>query len=139
MALFDKQINFIENFESRLHESLREGIQEYNFILKDYIIEKQLYDKGIDGNNKRLEGYKRTTIRYKLSRNKPADRTTLNDYGNFYLHITVDSFSDYFIVKSDVSYDKHIIKRYGQDVLKITNDNFKDFIEKFIIPKLKLK
>lgn len=137
MVLFKKQIEFVDNFETLLFEKFREGVQSYGLVLKNYIVEKQLYDKGIDGTGKRLEGYTRTTIRYKLQKGQPADRTTLKDEGEFHASIEIKAFSDHFEVSSNVTHDKFIIKHYGRNVLKITNDNLKEFIEKFVLPKLK--
>lgn len=135
--MFSKQIEFIDNFQTALNLQLQQTLEEHDLILKDYLVEKQLFDKGIDGTGKRLEGYTRTTIRYKIAKGQPADRTTLKDEGNFHASITIKVFSDTFEISSDVSYDKYIIKRYGQNVLKITNDNFKEFLLKFFVPKFK--
>ena len=135
--MFNNQIKFIENFESILNEQFKESIMKHNLILKDCLIEKQLFDKGIDGNGKRLEGYTRTTIRYKLSKNQPADRTTLKDEGKFHAKIEINAFSDHFEIKTDVEYDKYILKRYGRNVLKLTNEHLKEFVIKYLIPNLK--
>lgn len=135
--MFGKQIEFIENFQNVLFEVFKNTINQHNLVLKDFIIEKQLYDKGIDGNEKRLKGYTRQTIRLKIAKGQPADRTTLKDTGEFYASITIDAFNDSFKVESNVSYDKYLIKNYKPAVLKISNSNFKDFAEKYFIPKLK--
>jgi len=92
---------------------LRETIDNKSFIIKDYIVRKQLYDKGVDGKEKRLKGYTRTTIRYKISKGQPADRTTLKDKGDFHVSITIDAYPDRFEISSSVSHSKYLIAKYG--------------------------
>lgn len=135
--MFKKQIEFIDNFQNVLFEVFKDTINQHNLVLKDFIVEKQLYEKGIDGNEKRLKGYTRQTIRLKIAKKQPADRTTLRDTGEFHASITIDAFNDSFTVQSNVSYDKYLIKNYKPAILKISNDNFKQFAEKYFIPKLK--
>ena len=118
-------------------EQLEQTINAFDFVLKDYVINKQLFREGIDGDGERLEGYKRTTIRLKIRKGDPADRTTLRDEGDFHASIQIDAFSDRFEVSSGVGYDKYILKRYGRNVLKITNENFREFMENYFIPNLK--
>ena len=135
--LFAKQIEFIENFEKTIFEVLQKTINDNDFVIKDYIINKQLFREGIDGNNKKLEGYRRTTIKLKKAKGDPIDRTTLRDSGEFYSQIQVDAFSDRFEISSNVSHDVFIIKKYGIDVLKVTHENLSEFMQKYFIKNLK--
>ena len=135
--IFNRQKKFIETLESTLMAQLEETIKGFDFVLEDYIVNKQLFREGIDGNGKKLEGYKRTTIRLKLRKGDPVDRTTLKDENEFHPSIQIDAFSDRFEVSSDVSHAKHILKRYGRNVLKITNENFNEFMVNYFIPNLK--
>lgn len=135
--LFSKQIKFIDGLESNMFSQLESTIRSFDFVLKDYVINKQLFREGVDGNNVKLPGYRRTTIRLKIAKGDPVDRTTLRDDGEFYSHIQVDAFSDRFEISSNVSYDVHIIKRYGINVLKISDENLKQFIQTYFIPNFK--
>lgn len=135
--MFDTQLQFIDQFESNLYREFEKTIRDYDFVMKDYIINKQLFREGIDGNEKKLPGYTRTTIRLKIAKGDPADRTTLRDEGEFYAHIQIDAFSDRFEVSSNVPYDEFIIKRYGRDILKITHENMLDFMLTYFLPNLK--
>jgi len=137
MELFKRQKDFINEFESRLFIELETVIRSFDFVLKDFIINKQLFREGIDGKNKRLPGYSRTTIRLKIGKGDPADRTTLRDKGDFYSSIQIDAFDNHFEVSSNVNHDKFILKRYGRDVLRITDENFRDFLINYYLPKLK--
>jgi hypothetical protein len=137
MGVFDRQINFINEFESQLFKELEIAIRSFDFVLKDYIVNKQLFREGIDGKGEKLPGYKRTTIRLKIAKGDPADRTTLRDEGDFHSQIQIDAFNDRFEVSSNVNYDKFILKRYGKDVLRITDENFREFMKNYYLPKLK--
>lgn len=138
MGLFDAQISFLRSIKEELiEESFREVIGEYGFVIKDYIVNKQLFQKGIDGNEKRLEGYKRTTIRLKISKGQPVDRTTLHDEEEFVRSIVVQETQDGFEISSDVPHDKFIVKKYGLNVLAPSRKNMKEFMEVYFLPKLK--
>lgn len=137
MTMFGRQLAFLDSFEATLFENIRKTIDENSIELKEYVIESQLYDQGIDGDGRKLEGYKRTTIRYKIAKGQPADRTTLKDKGNFYASIEIRAYTDRFEISSNVSHDKFLTKRYGKNILKITDGNMRDFILKFFIPNLK--
>lgn len=135
--IFTRQIKFIESLEKDLFLILESTINSFDFVLKDYIVNKQLFRRGIDGDGERLAGYARTTIRMKLRKGQPVDRTTTVDEGDFHASITIDAFSDRFEVTSDVSYDKWIVKRYGRNILKITDENMREFMTVYFLPKLR--
>lgn len=137
MGIFDDQINFINDFEKSLFETLKQSINQFDFVIKDFIVNKQLFQKGEDGKGERLPGYKRTTIRIKITKGQPADRTTLHDSEKFVASIVVEAFDDRFEVSSNVTYDKYIIKKYGRNVLKVSDENFTEFLDNFFLPKLK--
>jgi hypothetical protein len=137
MGMFESQKRFVGELEANLMKELEHTIQSFDFVLKDYVINKQLFRQGIDGDGVKLPGYKRTTIRYKIAKGDPTDRTTLRDDGDFYRHIEVTATTQYFVVSSDVPYDDKIIKRYGKGVLKITNENMREFMDAYFLPNLK--
>lgn len=137
MGLFNRQIKLIEEFEKGIFHVFENTVSSYNYVLKDYVTNKQLFQRGIDGSGKRLEGYARTTIRMKISKGQPVDRTTTVDEGKFHASIFVDAFSDRFEITSNVPHDKFVIKRYGKDVLKITENNMREFMKVYFLPNLK--
>ncbi len=135
--MFSAQLKFIDELELNVFNVLKETIGQFDFVLKDYITNKQLFREGIDGDGERLAGYARTTIRIKISKGQPVDRTTTVDEGYFHASIQIDEFSDRFEVSSDVSYDKYILKRYGRNILKITKGNLTEFLNVYFLPNLK--
>lgn len=137
MHIFSRQIKFIEEVQRDFNKIVQQTILKYDFVLKDYVVNKQLFQKGIDGDGKRLPGYSRTTIRLKISKGQPADRTTLHDTQEFAASIQIDAFSDRFEISSNVSHTKYLMKRYGKNIIKPTDENFKEFLTNYFIPNFK--
>lgn len=135
--MFSKQIEFVTSFEKLIFTGMMQAVESHGLIIREYIVENQLFEEGIDGNGKRLEGYKRTTIRMKIAKGQPADRTTLRDKGLFHASIEVTATPQYFVVSSNVPYDQYLKRKYGNAILKITNENMREFMFKFFIPTLK--
>lgn len=136
MGLFRKQIEFIESLPGEIFRILKETIEENDFFLTNAITEKQLFEEGIDGKGNRLPGYVRTTIRIKISKGQPADRTTLRDTGDYHASFTIDAYDDRFEVKTNVDYDKYIVGRYGEDIMRVTIQNMREFLETYYKPNL---
>lgn len=137
MDLFKSQISYIESLEQTFYNSLQESIRKFDFVIKDYIVNKQLFRQGVDGAGKKLEGYTRTTIRMKIATGRPADRTTLYQEGDFHASVNIDAFDDRFEISSNVDYAKYLVKRYGPNILKPSSENLQDFLEKYFFPTLK--
>jgi len=137
MALFSKQISFIDNIQNEILKVFKQSLKRFDFVVIDYVTNKQLFQKGIDGSGKKLEGYTRLTIRYKLQKGQPVDRTTLRDTGAFYHSFKIDIFPDSFRISSNVVYDKYLTKKYGKNILKPTNKKMNEFIRHYVMPDIK--
>lgn len=137
--MFEKQIAFLEQIERDAYTELKKSIESNGIVIKNYVTEKQLFQKGVDGKGKRLKGYTRTTIRYKISKGQPADRTTTRDEGDFHASVQIDAFNDRFEVTSNVTHAKYLIKRYGQDILRPSFENMEEFFRTYFVPNLKKK
>lgn len=141
--MFERQIAFIDSLDNILNDEIRKTIDSFGYVIKDYITERQLYKEGVDGNGKKLRGYKRITIRLKINKGQPADRTTLKDGGSFYASIQVNAFSDSFEVSTNVSYDKYLLdpaesyNAYGFDAIKPSTAHLKEFMDAYIIPNIR--
>jgi len=137
--LFARQIQFIESLESQLFQTIEQAFRDFGFELEEVIREEQLFNRGEDGRENKLLGYTRSTIRIKISKNQPADRTTLKDNGQFHESITITGLSDRFEVSSNVTHAKYLIRRYGEDILRPNLDSIHIFIEKNVLPNFKNK
>ncbi len=135
--MFERQLAFVDSLPNQIETVFRNTIEEHGLELKSYIVNTQLYEQGIDGDGKRLEGYKRTTIRYKIAKRQPVDRTTTRDEGFFHAEIEIRALPDTFEVSTNVSYDKYILKRYGRNILKVTNENMTEFLQTYFVKNLK--
>ena len=135
--IFGRQISFIEQIEKHLFVELQTTVNDFDHVLKDYITESQLFERGIDGEGEKLPGYARTTIRLKIRKGQPYDRTTLRDTERFHASITVTGTPYYIAITTDVKHAKWLVRRYGLDILSITNENFYQFFTKYFIPNLK--
>lgn len=135
--MFRKQIEFLDSFDQLIERAFRVTIDQHNLLLRSMLVEQQLYDKGIDGNGKSLGSYTRQTIRIKVAKGQPTDRITLKDSGDFHASIEITATQQYFVISSNVGYDKWILRRYSRNTLKITNENLKDFLQRYFIPNLK--
>lgn len=137
MDITGPQIRFFESLPNLITEAFGEAIQQFGFVIKDFIVNKQLFQKGEDGNKQSLGGYKRVTIRYKISKGQPADRVTLHDEEDFVASIQVDAVSQGLEITSNVPYDKFLVRKYGKAILKPNQDNLKDFFRVYVMPKLR--
>ena len=136
--LFAKQIQFIESLQVEFDQVIQQTIQQFDYVLIDYVVNKQLFQKGIDGKGERLPGYSRTTIRMKISKGQPADRTTLHDKQKFVASIQVDAYSDRYEIKATIGYTKYLMRRYGRDILRPTDENMNEFLRNYFEKIFKL-
>ena len=138
MGIFDDQIRFLREFkEQTIFEVMQETFSQFDFVVKDYVVNKQLFQEGINGKGIKLPKYAKSTISIKIRKRQPTDRTTLHDTERFVGSITIDTMFDRFEITSNVTYDKYIIERYGLELLEPTNENIRDFLMNFYLPKLK--
>lgn len=137
MGLFDKQIAFINSLEAQIYNDLQVTLEAFDFVVLDYVRNKQLFQKGIDGKGKKLQGYTRTTIRIKQRKGDPYNRTTLRDEGEFYASLVLTAGPDGFEISTDVPHADKLTKRYGKDILRPTNENFAEFMRVYFLPNLK--
>lgn len=138
--MFRKQIEFIESMPGLVNNALENAINQNNDGLKRILVDQQMYERGEDGNGKKLRPYSRYTIRVKKSKGQPTDRTTLRDTGAFHSSIIVTGYRDYYEVKSNVAYDFRLTdaKNYGKNILRINRLDFSNFIRDYFIKELKL-
>jgi predicted transcriptional regulator len=94
-----------------------------NNSFTDFIIElntkKQLYDKGVDSNDKTLGEYSSKTKGIKQQKGERFDHITLLDTGKFYesFKVYLNSQSDFIISADTVKDTSDLITDYGKDIL----------------------
>lgn len=127
-------IKELENIKRDLPKEAQKIAKKYKETILDYIREKQLYEKGIDGKGRRLidfEPYSSFTIAIKRQKGQPYDRVTLNDTGSF-----TDKMDLIFTDQNAIGFfsrdakTPELIQRYGADIFTLTVDNQKEIDEK---------
>lgn len=142
--IFQKQINFFNSLDQVLFISLKKAINAYGFVLEENIANDQLYNRGVDSNEKPLVnkqtgnlGYAPTTIRRKIKKGQPINRVTLRDEYRFHPGITIKAYDTYMEIYSNVEHAKYLIINYGENIIKPTAENLKKFLIEYFLPKAK--
>ncbi len=127
-------IKELENIKRGLPKEAQKIAKKYKEKILDYIREKQLFEKGIDGKGRRLidfEPYSSFTIVIKKQKGQPYDRVTLHDSRRF-----VDGMDLIFTDQNALGFfsrdakTPELIQRYGADIFTLTVDNRKEIDEK---------
>lgn len=101
-----------------------------------YITERQLFDRGIDGQGKRLKPYSPFTIAIKKQKGEVYNRTTLLDTGDFYEGFTLIAQNDEMIFYSSDYKTPELVSKYGKDIFTLTVEHNTEINDKIILPRL---
>ena len=102
----------------------------------DLVREKQLYERGIDGNGNELQEYVRITKIFKTNKGQKISNTTLKDTGAFYKSFRTDYGSfELEIFATDQKVGK-LEGKYGKDIVKFTTDSQGKLSSEIIRPNL---
>ena len=127
MYNIDKKIKEIELIRKQLPKQAEKIAIKFKAEILDYIREKQLFDKGIDGTGSKLLKYKPFTIAIKKQKGQPYDRTTLNDTDSFYRGFDL-VFTDQNAIGVFSRDEKtpDLIAKYGADIFTFTTSNIEE-------------
>ena len=89
----------------------------------DLITEKQLFEKGIDGDGEKLLPYARLTVKIKKAKGDPFNRTTLKDEGDFYRGVYQKNNSFPILYDSKDSKTGKLFDQYGDKILTHTKES----------------
>lgn len=126
----DKLDLLIRNYDNKIESIVYQNKEQ----IIDLNRENQLFDMGIDSNGKNLLEYSQATIRIKIKKKQPIDRTTLFDTGEFYKGFFIKfNPSNYTleIWSSDKKTTK-LIEKYGKDIFGLIPKNIEYLDEKII-------
>lgn len=135
--IFEQQIQYLNKLEADFFGSLETAVNQNNTLIENQITEVQLFEKGQDGDQKKLAGYARTTIRIKQRKGQPTDRTTLRDTQAFHNSVTVTGFPLALEITAPVPYTQYLIKRYGEKILVPEKEFMAGWLQRYFIPQLK--
>ena len=99
--------------------------------------EEQLFEKGVDSQNKKLKAYSSSYKRIRISRGQPVDRTTLKNKGDFYKGFDTKKSNKSFDIFSKDSKAKFLEKRYGKNIYGLTPENKINFANLIKAPLLR--
>lgn len=122
-------------------------VQDRRFrdLIIDYNTERQLYDKGIDSEGKRLrsaitglEDYTLYTLAVKESKGQKTDNITLKDTGEFYESWTVTLSGGDIVINADLLKGDNNLEEVWGPILGLTDENLQHVIdyarENIVIP-----
>lgn len=85
--------------------------------------QSQLFNKGIDSENKELKPYSFLTEFYKREKNQPFDRTTLKDTGSFYRGFNIKTSDQFINFDSSDSKSSELEEKYGNKIFGLIPEN----------------
>ncbi len=126
----------LDRIEAGLEDRAYKIIAEIQETIIDFVRERQLFNKGIDGKGVRLEPYSPYTIALKKLKGEVYNRTTLLDEGDFYegMYVTARD-GKYFITSSD-SKTLLLEQKYGDKIMVVTDENNQIINKEEILPRL---
>ncbi len=123
----DKEIQQLRKIQKSLNKEAAKIAVKYKTEILDYIREKQLFEKGIDGKGNKLLEYKPFTVAIKRQKGQPTNRTTLEDTGSFYRGFDlIFTDQDAIGVFSRDEKTPELIEKYGADIFTFTSENIKE-------------
>lgn len=133
-ALIDK----LKAFEAKIPQVIEESIRENEDFIVALNYEDQLYDRGVDHNNKALKPpYADSTVSIKKRKHQPTNRVTLRDTGVFHRSFYIYFGSDNFEIMTSDPIEPFLTKRYGPPILGLTDKNLQYVKDRFIGPALR--
>lgn len=138
MDVFSEARGKLKELRDNLNKVVKETFEEHKKLIIQYNAEEQLYKLGQDAKGSIIRpAYAPSTIRLKKLKGHPTDRVTLKDRGKFHKTLIVTPKEDYVEISSDVEYAKYLFKKYGSDVLGIQEELLKEFVNRYVVPKIK--
>lgn len=132
----------LRKFDDILGRELVNEIMSHEDEIIDCIIQNQLYDRGVNGNDVEImsyEPYRPRTVKKKIKKGQPYNRVTLKDTGEWYASLKLVYDSDGFFITSTDEKNKYLKQKYGANILRLTNQNLSMILNTYIRPSLAKK
>lgn len=145
MATIARQhINTLTRIRNSIQAEAENIVKRLDDKIIDFIKEKQLFEKGIDGKGQRLQEYTLFTKALKKQKGQPTNRTTLLDEEDFYDGFFVKLQGRDLFFNSTNEKTPELIGKYGKDIFTLTVSNNKlvdrdimlKELEKFVLREL---
>lgn len=137
MSVFDEARAKLEEVRNSVNKLVQETFEEHKSLIIHYNADEQMYKLGQDAKGSIIRpAYRPATIRLKRKKGQPTDRVTLKDTGRFHKTLIVTPKENYVEISSDLEYAKYLFKKYGDDVLGIQEELLKEFVTRYVVPKI---
>lgn len=138
MGVFDDEIKMIASIEESIPIVIRRTLEKFDFVVLDFITNKQLDQKGEDALGKKLTPkYSKGYARLRIKKGLQADHVDTHFTGKFHASIEIETRENEFAIKSNVEYDQYIIGKYGIEIMKIQEQYLTEFVQNYLLPALK--
>jgi hypothetical protein len=135
---FEKAKGAVREMKAAIYPTVKETFEKYGYVVKDYQVNKQLFEKGQDSKGSIIRpAYSPLTVSIKRKKRQPHDRVTLKDSGRLHESIRIIPKGDEVEIVTSVPYAKYLFKKYGDDILGIQEELLREFLEIYILPNLK--
>ncbi len=120
------KIKELERLEKEVPQQAEVIAKKYKDEILDFIKEDQLFNKGIDGQGKKLRKYTNYTIGLKKLKGQPTNRTTLFDTGSFTekMDLIFTDQNSIGVFSRDLK-TPDLIEKYGSNIFTFTVQNNK--------------
>lgn len=132
-----KEKKVFSDFEKDIPLIIRETLERYDFVITDFVTNKQLDQKREDGKGVSLGKYSVNYARFRIKKGLQAEAVDTHFTGKFHASIFLETDSESFNLSYNVDYGEHLVKRYGVDILRVQEIYLKEFVENYILPQLK--
>ena len=138
MSVFDNAKKRINDLKKAINPSIKEAFDRNEIVIKDFQVNKQMFDKGEDSKGKKISPmYTLRTKAIKRIKRQPINRVTLRDTGDFHRSIIVNAKPDEVEITTTIPYAKYLFQKYGDDILGIQEELLQEFAQKYILPTIK--
>ena len=136
MILLEKLTNRVKDYKESIPVIVGKTVKENEAIIIDFIIEDQLFEKGINGSGQSLGDYSPITVSIKREKGQPTDRVTLRDTEAYHNSHTLEVTQEggFAIKVSDFKYGE-LVERYG-NIDALTDENLQDILRSYVLPDL---
>jgi len=137
MTIFQPLIQKLDRLKKTgVTNLVRQVVKEEAQVIVNYNTDKQLEDRGVGYDNKKLKPkYKRITVSIKQRKGQPSDRVTLKDTGAFHKSFTLQAFSNFFTITATNNKTDKLVEKYGEKIFGLTIPN-KNRVARDLRPRL---
>jgi hypothetical protein len=104
------------------------------FEVQDYVLQDQLFERGINADGKIIGYYSATTEFLSGGEKKEGTPYTLKDTGEFYESFKIEASDDGFVINADGEKigGVNLFDQYGEEIVGLTEENLERLTQLFL-------